>query len=234
MHGSGGGQRFFEIRVNHRRPVMRTVARTERNPQRKPQVRLIMSTPTLRDLGLDDGDDSLPPVRTAPCEICGVAIPFGRRECDHCSEIRKSSSTTNRRVTSPTAQIPNATRTTGLPLKLIAGVIGVFVIVAMFRSKPETDRGQTTYSTNSPTPTYRDALQVLVDDIDQKLNANIFGDVTVTGKHAFVVVEASFFVKMAPDAQRLALEGIRDQWFSKCYGTNITFKTWNGTVVAYF
>ena len=30
MHGSGGGQRFFEINVNSRRPVMRVVLAVSR------------------------------------------------------------------------------------------------------------------------------------------------------------------------------------------------------------
>ena len=52
-----------------------------------------MKEPTLRELGLDDGDDSPIPIRTKPCSTCGTPIAIGTQECESCSAIRASSST---------------------------------------------------------------------------------------------------------------------------------------------
>ena len=73
-----------------------------------------------------------------------------------------------------------------------------------------------------------------MDELDEKIHANVFGKVTVVGKDAEVVLEESYFEKMAPDVQRFTLEQVRDIWFTKCYGKSITFKTWNGSIVAKF
>jgi hypothetical protein len=58
--------------------------------------------------------------------------------------------------------------------------------------------------------------------------------VTSNGSDAQVVLEEAFFVKMESEAQRSLIENVRDLWFTKCYGKTITFKTWNGSVIAKF
>ncbi|WP_146441056.1 hypothetical protein [Crateriforma conspicua] len=81
-------------------------------------------------------------------------------------------------------------------------------------------------------PTYCDALQVLVDELDDRLSADIFGTVTCKGKHAFVVLEADYFVRLDPKAKRELLTRLRDEWVNRCFGNKVTFKTWDGKIVA--
>lgn len=83
-------------------------------------------------------------------------------------------------------------------------------------------------------PTYKDAIQALVDDVDQKLGANIFGTVSTSGRSAKIIIESEYFTRLEPDAQRLALETVAKAWKEQCYGKEIKFTTWNGKLVAEF
>lgn len=194
-----------------------------------------MNPPTLKDLGLDDGDDTPVPNRTAKCMTCGATVAIGTRECASCGEIRRTSSTTVRRSAYPASvEVDQKSRK---PIWILLGVAAAlgFPLIMLSNRDESIDRPDAeSPRVNWDQPTYRDLMQVLVDGLDDQLKANVFGYVTVKGKHLFVVVEADFFVRLTPDAKRLALESIRDQWFSKCYGENATFKTWNGEVVAQF
>jgi hypothetical protein len=197
--------------------------------------RRILPNKTLSDLGLDDDDDSPSMTPTAKCRICGVAIGSGMIHCDTCKEmIRTSSATTSEKP--PTHRKTDAAKPSppsflyGIGRVLLIG-FGVFFLMGIVAALlgPETE---------SKPPkrelTYADSLQALVDDMDRHMKTDVYGQVTQKGSHAFVVLESDFFTRMDPKTQRFAIESVRDRWFHDCNGKNITFKTWNGTVVADF
>lgn len=101
-------------------------------------------------------------------------------------------------------------------------------------AKGPADAGRAISETNQQQPSFGDALQVLVDEVDQRLNANIFGKVTTSGRSAKVIVESDYFAKLDAKSQRFAIETIAEQWKTKCYGKDIKFTSWNGQVVAEF
>ncbi len=80
--------------------------------------------------------------------------------------------------------------------------------------------------------TYCKILQALVDEIDEKTDASIFGEVTCEGGHAYVVVDADYFIRINEKSRMHLLTGISDQWREKCNGTAVTFKTLKGAIVA--
>ncbi|WP_146414015.1 hypothetical protein [Crateriforma conspicua] len=71
-----------------------------------------------------------------------------------------------------------------------------------------------------------------MDDINKNLSANIFGDVACDGLHAYVVVELEYFTRLDTDSRRLILTTIRDEWRDEFDGERITFKTWDGSIIA--
>ena len=87
-------------------------------------------------------------------------------------------------------------------------------------------------SSSSERVTYQDAMQVLVDEVDEKIKANVFGKVTCEGDHLYVVLEKDYFTRLDESTKRLATTSVRDQWVKKCYGKRVTFKRWNGEIVA--
>lgn len=176
--------------------------------------------PSLSELGLDGGPQSeVPKHSPAVCKFCGVRVKSPETECSACKEIRQTSSTA-----SLTRKLPLETERAipWLPIT-IAGAIVISLLLILAAITSDGSRGE---------PTYRDALQVLVDEVDGNLKANIFGEVTCKGSHAYVVLESDYFNRLDEAAKRLTLTSVRDQWVTRCHGTNLTFKKWDGTVVA--
>lgn len=93
---------------------------------------------------------------------------------------------------------------------------------------------QTESTSTAGEKAYQKAIQALVDDVDKKLGANIFGTVSTSGRSAKIIIESEYFTRLEPDAQRLALETVAKAWKDQCYGKEIKFTTWNGKPVAEF
>lgn len=96
--------------------------------------------------------------------------------------------------------------------------------MVLFGKRAITPRNKVfTPSASADSPTYCDALQVLVDELDANMSANFFGIVSCNGKNAMVTLEPDYFSKMKSDAQQALLTGVKTQWFEKCYGNQIKF-----------
>jgi len=88
-------------------------------------------------------------------------------------------------------------------------------------------------SASVSTPTYADAIQVLLDDVDSQIRANVFGKASVDGRHLVVTLEDDYF-SLDEKTKRYALTKIHETWVKDCYGNKSTFKSWDGKVVAEF
>ena len=85
------------------------------------------------------------------------------------------------------------------------------------------------------TESTRDILQEFLDDVDNTMNADVFGFVTLDGSHASVTLEEDYYDKLTVQARQEALVGVRDLWFNKSFGTRITFRdAYTGREVASF
>lgn len=178
--------------------------------------------------------------QTKQCPFCAETIQFAAQKCRYCNEfldgreshIRSNlvpQSVAHQRASASTTKATSSATTGRIRAAFVIFAISVLLFICSGILNPPT---LTNGSNSGRKPTYRDAMQVLVDEVDERVKSNIFGSVKCEGDHLFVVVESDYFVKLDERTKRLALTSVRDQWVNKCYGKRVTFTKWNGEVVA--